>query len=67
MAQEEYLILHNMVVALYWAVHKGEITDLAHIEAHLKMAVEKSAGITLDEAEEFLSEEGPPACIGLGC
>jgi len=67
MAQEEYLILHNMVVALYWAVHKGEITDLAHIEAHLKMAVEKSAGIALEEAEEFLSEDPVGLSIGLGC
>ena len=62
MAQEEYLILHNMVVALYWAIHNGQVSDLEHVEAQLKFAIEKSAGITLEKAEELVGL--PP---GLGC
>ena len=67
MAQEEYLILHNMMVALYWAIHNGQVSDLAHVEAQLKFAIEKSAGITLDEAQEILSEDPVGLSIGLGC
>jgi len=50
MDTEDYTLLHNTINRLYWNIKEGKITDLQVIEQSLKKAIERSAGMTFEEA-----------------
>ena len=52
---ENYIRLHNTIIGIYWDLVNHDISK-TDIEYRLKEAVEISAGISFEEAQELLKE-----------
>ena len=55
---DNYHILHNTIVGIYWDIEEKKETDLEIIKYRLKKAIEVSSGLTFEYAEYLNRKDG---------